>query len=101
MQGSYTMETLQFLLTGRYIGAMSHASLVTNPAAAATGTGAIWYADLAARYDVTDSISLRLGINNVFDEEPQLYAPNIQANTDPSTYDVLGRRYFFGLEWRM
>ena len=23
--------------------------------------------------------------------------PNVQANTDPSTYDVLGRRYYVGL----
>ena len=101
LQGTYSMETLQFLLTARYISAMSHEVLVTTPGSTATGTGAVWYTDLAARYDVTDSISLRLGINNVFDEEPQLYSPNVQANTDPSTYDVLGRRYFFGLEWRM
>jgi hypothetical protein len=26
-----------------------------------------------------------------------VYTPNIQANTDPSTFDVLGRRYFVGL----
>jgi hypothetical protein len=25
-----------------------------------------------------------------------LYSPNVQANTDPSTYDVLGRRFFAG-----
>jgi hypothetical protein len=25
----------------------------------------------------------------------------VQSNTDPSVYDVLGRRYFFGVDVRM
>jgi hypothetical protein len=37
----------------------------------------------------------------VFDEEPQLYSPNVQANTDPSLYDVLGTRYFVGINYRL
>ena len=34
------------------------------------------------------------GIRNLTDEDPVIYPTNQQANTDPSTYDVLGRRYF-------
>lgn len=101
LQAGYTMETLQFMVTTRYISEMSHAVLVTNPTGTATGTDATWYTDVAARYDVTDSISLRLGINNVANQQPRLYSPNVQANTDPSSFDVLGRRYFVGFEWRM
>jgi outer membrane receptor protein involved in Fe transport len=95
------MDTLQFMVTTRYISAMTHANLVTSPLATATGTDATWYTDLAARYDFTDNMSLRLGVNNVANQQPRLYAPNIQANTDPSSYDVLGRRYFVGFDWRM
>lgn len=101
LQGSYTMETLQFMVTTRYISEMTHANLVTSPNATATGTDATWYTDLAARYDITDSMSLRLGVNNVANQQPRLYNPNVQANTDPSTYDVLGRRYFVGFDWRL
>ena len=36
----------------------------------------------------------RLGVNNLFDRQPELYAPNVQSGTDPSLYDVIGRRFF-------
>jgi outer membrane receptor protein involved in Fe transport len=98
---SYSFENLQVQATTRYIGEMSHATLVTNPAGSATGTDATWYLDLAGRYDVTDNISLRAGINNVANQGPRLYSPNVQANTDPSTFDILGRRYFVGFDWRL
>lgn len=55
------------------------------------------YFDLNASWDVTDAISLRATVNNVADEEPAIYSPGVQANTDPSTYDILGRRYSIGL----
>ncbi|HLT91261.1 MAG TPA: hypothetical protein VKZ85_09975, partial [Woeseiaceae bacterium] len=87
--------------TTRYIDSMSHATLVTVPNANATGVDATWYLDLTGRYDITDNISLRAGINNVANQPPRLYSPNVQANTDPSTYDVLGRRYFVGFDWRL
>src|SRR5690606_7795989 len=101
LQMSYTMDNMQFLATTRYISEMSHANLVTTPTATATGTDATWYVDLAGRYDVTDNISLRFGVNNLANQGPRLYAPNVQANTDPSTFDVLGRRYFVGFDYRM
>jgi len=39
-------------------------------------------------------------VNNVGDQQPRVWDPGVQANTDPSTYDVLGRRYFVGLTAR-
>lgn len=45
-----------------------------------------------------DGLSLTAGVTNLFDKEPPVYtsdsAAGVQSNTDPSTYDVLGRRYF-------
>ncbi|KAK0361006.1 hypothetical protein LTR94_025072, partial [Friedmanniomyces endolithicus] len=68
------------------------------------GTGAtpvvlepIHYFDLNASWSVNDTVALRAGVNNLTDEDPNTYAPGVQANTDPSTYDVLGRRYYVGL----
>ena len=98
---TYNMDSFQVQATTRYISSMSHSALVTNPGATATGTDATWYLDLAGRYYLTDNITLRAGINNVANQGPRLYTPNIQANTDPSTFDVLGRRFFFGFDWRM
>lgn len=55
------------------------------------------YFDLNASWDVTQNISLRATLNNLTDEQPRTWDPGAQANTDPSTYDVLGRRFSIGL----
>jgi outer membrane receptor protein involved in Fe transport len=51
--------------------------------------------DLSAAFDVTENLSLAAGVNNLFDKTPQIIGDNQeQANTYPSTYDVLGRDFF-------
>jgi len=45
-------------------------------------------------------LSAIVGIENLFNEEPPLFPSYPQANTDPSQYDVLGRRYFVNLRYR-
>ncbi len=55
------------------------------------------YLDLTVGYTFTDALEglrLRAGVNNLTDEDPVIYPSNQQANTDPATYDILGRRYF-------
>lgn len=61
---------------------------------------AIDYFDLNGSWAVNDTVALRAGVNNLTDEEPNVYSPGVQANTDPSTYDVLGRRYYVGITAR-
>lgn len=58
------------------------------------------YFDLNGSWAVNDTISLRAGVNNLTDEQAPVYAPAIASNTDPSTYDLLGRRYYVGLTAR-
>lgn len=55
------------------------------------------YFDINASWELREGITVRGGINNVGDEAPPVYSSAVQANTDPSTYDVLGRRYYVGL----
>lgn len=78
----------------RYISGMDNRASVIFPGEQFTGTDAIFYWDFAANWDVTENIALRLGLNNAFDTQPELYAPNVQSGTDPSLYDVVGRRVF-------
>ncbi len=53
------------------------------------------YVDLSAAYQLTDSFRLNLGIKNILDEEPTFVGSDQeQANTFPSTYDVIGPRVF-------
>ncbi|NBW11471.1 MAG: TonB-dependent receptor, partial [Caulobacteraceae bacterium] len=53
--------------------------------------------DFAVRYDVTDDVTLRAGVTNVFDAEQ---APWL-GTTLYSNFDPYGRRFNIGLNWRV
>ncbi|MND52803.1 Vitamin B12 transporter BtuB precursor [compost metagenome] len=58
------------------------------------------YFDIAADWQVRDNLSLRAGVNNVFDRDPPLsYSVGTTGNnnTYPQLYDAMGRYFFFGL----
>jgi len=60
------------------------------------------YIDLSGTWAVADSVDLRAGVRNLFDQDPPVTdnnsAPsgNINSNTFPNTYDALGRIIFVG-----
>ena len=60
-------------------------------------TPSVVYHDISGSFLVNDSLSLSAGINNLFDKQPPYYTGNNDSNTDPYTYDVLGRRFFAGV----
>jgi iron complex outermembrane recepter protein len=99
---TYLLGGLQLQTTSRYIGEMVHYNTVTGSSPISnTGTKATWYHDLSARYELNDNLTFRFGVNNLLDQEPRIFTPNVQANTDPSVFDVLGRRYFIGLNLKL
>ena len=61
------------------------------------------YFDLAAAYTFAGSITARIGINNITDEDPPLIGqsncPSVycNGNTFPQAYDTLGRYAFFSV----
>ncbi|GAA0638056.1 TonB-dependent receptor plug domain-containing protein [Brevundimonas lenta] len=58
------------------------------------------YIDLAAVWQVRDNVTVRAGVNNVFDIDPPLsYSVGTTGNnnTYPQLYDALGRYFFFGV----
>jgi outer membrane receptor protein involved in Fe transport len=59
------------------------------------------YFDLAASVSLNDRFMLTLGVNNLTDRPPAVTGNGVQANTDPSLYDVLGRRFFVALNLRL
>lgn len=65
--------------------------------ASTTSLDTTHYFDLFGSWQLTDAVSLRATINNLADQQPRTWSPGVQANTDPSTYDVLGRRFSVGL----
>ena len=52
------------------------------------------------RWAVTDTFTLTLNIDNVFDEYPTQTADNSQANIDPQVYRVLGRSFALSGRYR-
>lgn len=58
------------------------------------------YASIAFDAGGLAGLSLHAGVENLTNEEPPLLPSQVQANTDPSQYDVLGRRYYLNLRYR-
>ena len=75
----------------RYIDSMINRSSIQFPGESFTGPDAITYFDFALQAQI-EGFTLRLGVNNAFDKAPPQYTPNVQSGTDPSLYDVIGRR---------
>jgi iron complex outermembrane recepter protein len=93
LNASMNFGDLEWAVKGRYIDGMKNRLAVEMPIETQpSGTGGIMYWDTALTYRFAEHYSVRLGVNNVFDTEPELYAPNVQSGTDPSLYDVVGRR---------
>ena len=58
------------------------------------GTPDVTYLDTNVSWEFEQGLSLLISVENATDKQPPLYTGAIQMNTDPSTFDVLGRRYF-------
>jgi iron complex outermembrane receptor protein len=112
-------DNLSLSLQWRYISAVKPDIAASNPllscgCAPLFGNGkdpidnipAFSYIDLGAIWRVRDGVTVRAGVNNVFDKDPPvvdqlnfgLSAPPVgNGNTFPGVYDVLGRTFFLGL----
>lgn len=64
------------------------------------GVGSTIYHDLSARWSIDDKLELSVGVRNLTNEEPKPFDIPIDQNTDPATYDMLGRFYYSSLRAR-
>ncbi|MDE1145926.1 MAG: TonB-dependent receptor [Azospirillaceae bacterium] len=101
------MEGTSLSLNWRFIGPTALSSNTSNAFLASDYTGinaripSYSYFDLAATYKMTDYLSLRAGVNNIFDRDPPAIASSLlgafgNGNTYPGVYDPLGRVIFVG-----
>ncbi|HZW59473.1 MAG TPA: TonB-dependent receptor [Woeseiaceae bacterium] len=100
LNSDYVFGNIGLNARWRYIDSMRDNSVDTFK------TDAVHYFDIGATYDFKDvlggklnGLSGRLGVTNLTDEQPEIFPSSSQANTDPSTYDTLGRRYFVNLTY--
>jgi iron complex outermembrane receptor protein len=52
------------------------------------------YHDLSAHWQATRNVNVAIGVRNLTDREPPQFDNAIDQNTDPSTWDMLGRAWF-------
>lgn len=57
------------------------------------------YHDLSLGYNFTDSLAVRFGIDNLFDEQPPTSLTNLNINFDITTYNPVGRFGYLRLTW--
>jgi outer membrane receptor protein involved in Fe transport len=101
LRAAYAWSGVQAALQWRYIDSLE---------ASAPPDNAIWkissqdYFDFYVSYAVDDGpfagVSLNAGVENLTNVKPPIFPGYVQANTDPSVYDVLGRRYFARATYR-
>jgi len=92
-------------LSHTYVDSINPNLLLTDPVAAPPSDhriGDYSYFDLLFSLPVKDSITFRVGINNVFDKDPPIISQASlggfgNGNTFPGTYDALGRTVFVNL----
>lgn len=75
----------------RYIDGMDDISCGPGNTCTAPTVPSVTYSDVSGAYYLTDTVTLSGGINNMFDKKPPFYTNNNDSNTDPYTYDVIGR----------
>lgn len=95
---TYSRQRLRAGLTWRHIGSMSNAINVGTPSARAPGIKAVDYYDLFARLRLSDRLEVRGTVVNLLDKAPPVFTG--QSATDPSVYDLIGRRYSVALTAR-
>ncbi|MCF8503943.1 MAG: TonB-dependent receptor [Caulobacter sp.] len=85
-------------LTWRHIGEVEEHNGTTTDIDYAFEAENYW--DVSGNWEVKDGVVLRGGINNLFDDEPQLstsVGTTGNGNTYPQTYDSFGRYIFMGV----
>ncbi|MBX9747307.1 MAG: TonB-dependent receptor, partial [Hyphomonadaceae bacterium] len=94
---TYDLDNLSLLLRWSWIDSMEQASFGTET----VEEYSLW--TLGGRYDLNDNVSLSASIDNLFDQEPQMFTDAQifgQFNHDGSQYDSLGRSFRIGLTLR-
>ncbi len=97
---SYAWRDLTLGATWRYIDAMADADRTLSPMFRIPSRD---YFDLNASYEfaagMLGGLRLGVGVENLTDADPPIFPSAQGANTDPSQYDVFGRRYYVNLRY--
>jgi iron complex outermembrane receptor protein len=90
-------------LQWRYLPGIRDESASRNPLTTTFPVGSYKVLNLFSNYTVNERMGLRMGIDNLMDEQPLIYGSTPTdrnaEQTRPDYYDVLGRRVYVGVSW--
>ncbi len=93
---AWQTEFLSKVKDRKYANALAAGAANPKAGIAAPEVDAYWYHNVRAAYSF-DRYTVSGGVRNLFDKQaPRLSSP-IEGNTDPNTYDVIGRYFFMGV----
>lgn len=97
-RATYGIGPVDVTWTIQYIGDMTNqGNLPEFQDGGYIDIGSQTYHDLSAAWAINDHWELSGGVRNLFDREPPIFDNNIDQNTDPAQYDMVGRFYFAGI----
>ncbi len=90
-------------LSHRFLPSIESADYASNPNTTVQGAGSYNMFDLFGSFSINETVSLRGGIDNLFDTDPEIVGVNpgvteAAGSTLPQFYDVLGRRYYLSVQ---
>ncbi|WP_292225764.1 TonB-dependent receptor [Brevundimonas sp.] len=93
----YNLGPVRVNYSGTYIDAMDNQGNIPDfEDGGYEGTKSFWYHDVSARYSFNDNVEIFGGIRNLADKKPPVFDNANDGNTDPNTFDVVGRYFFVG-----
>jgi outer membrane receptor protein involved in Fe transport len=100
VNATYTMDDWSASLRWRHLPSIKSLASGT-PGNTDVPTGSYDLLDFSGRYNVSETINLRFGIDNLLDREPERVFANANntatGQTNRNFYDILGRRYYLGV----
>ncbi|MDO8802401.1 TonB-dependent siderophore receptor [Phenylobacterium sp.] len=97
LSATWAVGPVRTALRWRHIAAMTDARSVPTFSPTAVNTPDYDVYDLSGSWKIDDRVTLRAGINNLEDKDPPYFTSYPNSNTDPSSFDILGRRVFVGI----
>ncbi len=100
---SYMRDDWSVGLRMNYLPAIKNAAYATNKATTVEGAGSYSNFSAFGSYQWTKQVSLRGGIDNLFNTDPEIVGrnpgvTNALGATSPGFYDAIGRRYYVAVE---
>ncbi|MBR9728988.1 TonB-dependent receptor [Shewanella intestini] len=86
--------------TNRLIGAMNEPAAV-DYVGYNNSTSAALYHNVVGTYDLTDAMTLTLGVKNFTDKTPERVVSGSDGGTSPDIFDPVGRQYYAGFSMKL